>query len=652
MSSKQNKPLTIGLCSEPGTGKTQYVYQFLSDVLALNAQSGANNELDGDAKQYYQKLSAEIEKGALSPTRDEKSFTVSLPEKTETSQDVNLKQYNFYDESGDSFVNYVEDDEKSDDIFNQLINNSDVLIYTINPASPEFVSETYFQTLQEHIHQLLKTIAKKRGNRYLPVYFLFTHQNDLDAASEDDKAVVQKQMDSLMAFVKQEYQNRYNRTFPRELASPKTAFGAFDLKRPGSALQVMEETLNLHACLEKFDKKFRARSRIVLIPFILFLFGFALAFLCWFLPKLLGHSGMIGGESLTELKQRISDIEEQLLDLNRNQKEFNDTISSINSNIDNIENRLRILEKGPSSSYVPGTPLPEPVIDEFLLKGGMLNSFAVAEGIVKNRSQIQSIIQRLEKLERGTETNPLNSVIDGEDKYGKFKKITYNGLTFAFRYCESCKANGFPMGREGINVKLHPGFWILESEVTNEMWETIEGNRKNDNGKSFPVGQVNWYECESFCLDLSEKINKACNTNFKFQLPTEAQWEYACRAGNTLKVPSDDKVIEIISDLAWYNKNSNNTVHAVKTKNPNAWGIYDMYGNVDEIVRDGWNSELVSSNNPIGTNDKDCVYRGGCYSDSCWRVNWHFRKALNKGDSFKECGFRICFEDEEPESKK
>ena len=233
MSSKQNKPLTIGLCSEPGTGKTQYVYQFLSDVLALNAQSGANNELDGDAKQYYQKLSAEIEKGALSPTRDEKSFTVSLPEKTETSQDVNLKQYNFYDESGDSFVNYVEDDEKSDDIFNQLINNSDVLIYTINPASPEFVSETYFQTLQEHIHQLLKTIAKKRGNRYLPVYFLFTHQNDLDAASEDDKAVVQKQMDSLMAFVKQEYQNRYNRTFPRELASPKTAFGAFDLKRMG-----------------------------------------------------------------------------------------------------------------------------------------------------------------------------------------------------------------------------------------------------------------------------------------------------------------------------------------------------------------------------------------------------------------------------------
>lgn len=879
MSSEQNKPLTIGLCSEPGTGKTQFVYQFLSDVLALNAQSGASEGLDDDAKKYYQKLSAETEKGGLPPTRDEKSFSVSLSDKVEASPDVKLRQYNFYDESGDSFVNYVEDDEKSDDIFNQLINNSDVLIYTINPASPEFASETYSQTLQEHIHQLLKTIAKKRGNRYLPVYFLFTHQNDLDSLSEDDRAAIQKQMDSLMAFVKQEYQNRYNRTFPKDLASPKTAFGTFDLKQPGSALQVMEETLNLHNCLEKFDRKFRARSRIVLIPFAIILIGLAIAILSWVLPKLTGANG----DSLEGIERRVSKLEKQWKDFSEKIDEFEKKIGNFNSNdinlrlktlentvknlssygsqiesinqtlvklegdvknipdykdridgidqtlrkhendisiiptlssritgidgqlvnlenksrnygaqfddinnnyktlerkvnnipnygnqikdieetLDKHENRISAIEKKPNASpaNVPASSGEEPKegfgqqikdintrldtlkndvinipkygtqiegINQTLdkhesrlsaiekqssaspanvpapsedkttednygtqieglnkrlgtlennvnnipnydqqitdikeqikdLQGKVNTPSSESEPKVDYSKQIQEFNNRIKELEsklgtggNQTQSPPKNTAIDGKDQYGKYKKITYKGLTFVFRYCEPCK-NGFPMGENGITVKLNSGFWILESEVTNEMWKEITGTCPSDNkGNSFPVDQVTWYECESFCRDLSEKINKTCNTNFKFQLPTEAQWEYACRAGNTLKKVSDEKVIEIISDLAWYNKNSNGIVHAVKTtKKPNNWGIYDMYGNVCELVRDGYD-ELgkIDVTDPYGLKKSKCVYRGGRYSYSCWYVNWYYRDKIDKNKPYHAYGFRICIEDE------
>ena len=140
-------------------------------------------------------------------------------------------------------------------------------------------------------------------------------------------------------------------------------------------------------------------------------------------------------------------------------------------------------------------------------------------------------------------------------------------------------------------VKITKGFWLLETEVTQAMWqsvmgESIESKARMGNhgpilcgtGPKFPMYYVSWDDCQSFCLKLSQKLGR------QVKLPTEAQWEYACRAGTTGDYAGN------LDEMAWYEKNSGSTTHAVGQKKPNAWGLYDMHGNVEE-----WCSDAIDS---------------------------------------------------------
>jgi formylglycine-generating enzyme required for sulfatase activity len=165
-------------------------------------------------------------------------------------------------------------------------------------------------------------------------------------------------------------------------------------------------------------------------------------------------------------------------------------------------------------------------------------------------------------------------------------------------------------------VKISKGFYIGIYEVTQEQYQKVMGtNPSYFKGSNLPVESVSWADAVEFCKKLSQTEGKT------YRLPTEAEWEYACRAGTTTQFSfGDDK--SQLGDYAWYDKNSGGKPHPVGTKKPNAWGLYDMHGNAWEWCLDWYAKDWYSKGpeeNPLNESYGDKwgrVVRGGF-----WFVN-------------------------------
>jgi formylglycine-generating enzyme required for sulfatase activity len=134
-------------------------------------------------------------------------------------------------------------------------------------------------------------------------------------------------------------------------------------------------------------------------------------------------------------------------------------------------------------------------------------------------------------------------------------------------------------------VKITKPFELGVYEVTQEQYEKVMGSKpSNFKGPQNPVERVSWNDAVEFCRKLSS-LSEEKASGYVYHLPTEAEWEYACRAGTQTAYSFGDSESEL-GDYAWYNKNSGRTTHPVGSKKPNAWGLYDMHGNVWERCQD------------------------------------------------------------------
>lgn len=134
-----------------------------------------------------------------------------------------------------------------------------------------------------------------------------------------------------------------------------------------------------------------------------------------------------------------------------------------------------------------------------------------------------------------------------------------------------------PLTRVTISRPFHLG----KFEVTQKQWQAVMGaNPSFYQGENRPVEQVSWNDCQAFVAKLNETI-----TGFAFRLPTEAEWEYACRAGTTTEYSHGDGTANL-AEYAWFTGNAQRTTHPVGELKPNPWGLHDIHGNVWEWVQD------------------------------------------------------------------
>lgn len=177
-------------------------------------------------------------------------------------------------------------------------------------------------------------------------------------------------------------------------------------------------------------------------------------------------------------------------------------------------------------------------------------------------------------------------------------------------------AGSFMMGSTGVEpnekpahqVTINYSFYMGKYEVTQAQWQSVMGNNPSyfKNCGNCPIEQVSWDDAQNFIRKLNQM-----NDGYTYRLPTEAEWEYACRAGTTGDAGN-------LSETAWYSENSGSKTHAVGSKQPNAWGLADMHGNVGEWCQDWYHETYYGAPGDgsawlSGGEQKYLVLRGGSW---------------------------------------
>ncbi len=189
------------------------------------------------------------------------------------------------------------------------------------------------------------------------------------------------------------------------------------------------------------------------------------------------------------------------------------------------------------------------------------------------------------------------------------------------------------------HVKLSRAFYIGKYEVTQKQWRDVMGSSPSYfNGDDLPVEQISWNDVQDFIKKLNEK--EGWN---KYRLPTEAEWEYAARAGTITRYYFGDDEIKL-RDYGWYDSNSGSTTHSIGQKTPNPWGLYDLHGNVWEWVQDKWHSDYngaPTDGSAWEGSGSFRILRGGSWGHQAWDCRSAFRRYAAPAYRNSNIGFRL-----------
>jgi formylglycine-generating enzyme required for sulfatase activity len=196
-------------------------------------------------------------------------------------------------------------------------------------------------------------------------------------------------------------------------------------------------------------------------------------------------------------------------------------------------------------------------------------------------------------------------------------------------------------------VRLRNSFYIGKHEVTQAQWEAVMGsNPSQTKGDDLPVESVSWNDVQEFI----DRLNEIEDTT-KYRLPTEAEWEYAAKAGTTTSYSFGEigaKEGPFLKDYAWYQANSYDRTHEVGEKLPNPWGLYDMHGNVAEFMQDSWVDNYSGAKEDGSAVDKGesslRVVRGGSYSSKENALESAYRTRVDPRDGNPNTGFRLVMD--------
>ena len=195
-------------------------------------------------------------------------------------------------------------------------------------------------------------------------------------------------------------------------------------------------------------------------------------------------------------------------------------------------------------------------------------------------------------------------------------------------------------------VTLPRGFWIGTHEVAQREYESVMGSNPSFfQGETLPVEKVSFLQAEAFCKALTARDREAGRipANLIYRLPTEAEWEYACLAGATTAFSFGDADEEAEAH-AWSAENADDKTNRVGEKNPNAWGLHDMHGNVWEWVSDWFaahpkNPELANPSGPPAGRHR--VFKGGGWYHEAKFARSTSRFMMEPGMAINYVGFRV-----------
>jgi formylglycine-generating enzyme len=231
-----------------------------------------------------------------------------------------------------------------------------------------------------------------------------------------------------------------------------------------------------------------------------------------------------------------------------------------------------------------------------------------------------------------------------------------------------CPAGRFLMGsppseperrpdEDQVMVTLTRGFWMAKYEATQGQWKRVAGKLPGPltaqlpAGDDYPVGNVNFAEAEAFCRQLTQlgRQSGVLPTDWEFRLPTEAQWEYACRAGTTTATAFGNSLSSKQANFHGKPYNGGEPGPSLNRATPvgsypaNPWGLHDMHGNVFEWCRDWYHAKLPGGTDP-DLSDRPAtsrVRRGGCWADDGCPCRSAFRLRFEPERRYDHIGFRV-----------